>query len=273
MTTPLEGRVALITGAARGQGRAHAVRLAADGADIVAVDICADIPTVGYPLATPEDLAETARLVEAQGRKVIARQVDVRDRRALQAVVDEAVAALGPIRIVVANAGIAPLMGGGDEDETFADVLDVNLTGAWNTVKAAAPSMVEAGNGGAIVLISSTQGLSGTGGNGTAGLTAYAASKHGLVGLMRSFANWLAPHSIRVNTVHPTGVATPMIQNEPMLAYLSAAAGTSDRQGNLLPVPMVESEDISDAVAWLASDGARYVTGVTLPVDAGFGAK
>jgi SDR family mycofactocin-dependent oxidoreductase len=273
VTTPLEGRVALITGAARGQGRAHAVRLAADGADIVAVDICADIPTVGYPLASPEDLAETARLVEAQGRKVIARQVDVRDRAALQAVVDEAVAALGPIRIVVANAGIAPLMGGGDEDSTFADVLDVNLTGAWNTVKAAAPSMVEAGLGGAIVLISSTQGLSGTGGNGTPGLTAYTASKHGLVGLMRSFANWLAPHSIRVNTVHPTGVATPMILNEPMQAYLTSTPATSDRQGNLLPVPMVESEDISDAVAWLVSDGGRYVTGVTLPVDAGFAAK
>ena len=164
-------------------------------------------------------------------------------------------------------------MGGGDEDETFADVLDVNLTGAWNTVKAAAPSMVDAGQGGAIVLISSTQGLSGTGGNGTAGLTAYTASKHGLVGLMRSFANWLAPHSIRVNTVHPTGVATPMILNEPMQAYLSSTAWTSDRQGNLLPVPMVESEDISDAVAWLVSDGGRYVTGVTLPVDAGFAAK
>jgi SDR family mycofactocin-dependent oxidoreductase len=273
VTLRLEGSVALITGAARGQGRAHAVRLAADGADVIAVDICADIPTVGYPLATPEDLTETARLVEAQGRRVVARQVDVRDRAALQAVVDEGVAALGPIRIVVANAGIAPLMGGADEDETFADVLDVNLTGAWNTVKAAAPSMVEAGRGGAIVLISSTQGLSGTGGNGTPGLTAYAASKHGLVGLMRSFANWLAPHSIRVNTVHPTGVATPMILNEPMQNYLSAAAGTSDRQGNLLPVPMVESEDISDAVAWLVSDEGRYVTGVTLPVDAGFGAK
>jgi len=133
--------------------------------------------------------------------------------------------------------------------------------------------MVEAGRGGAIVLISSTQGLSGTGGNGTAGLTDYTASKHGLVGLMRSFANWLAPHSIRVNTVHPTGVATPMILNEPMQAYLTSTPATSDRQGNLLPVPMVESEDISDAVAWLVGDGGRYVTGVTLPVDASFGAK
>jgi len=189
---PLDGRVALVTGAARGQGRAHAVRLAADGADVIAVDICADIPTVGHPLGTPEDLADTAHLVEKQGGRVVAREVDVRDRGTLQAAVDQGVAMLSPVRIVVASAGLAPLMGGGDEDDTFADVLGVGLTGAWNTVKVATPSMVEAGLGGAIVLISSTQGLSGTDGNGTAGLTTYAASKHGLVGLMRSFANWLA---------------------------------------------------------------------------------
>ena len=273
MGRDLEGTVALVTGAARGQGRAHAVRLAADGADVIAVDICADLPTVAYPLATPEDLAETARLVEAEGRRVVARRVDVRDRPALQAAVDEGVAALGPVRTVVANAGIAPLMGGADEDETFADVLGVNLVGAWNTVKAAAPSMIAAGRGGAVVLISSTQGLKGTGGDGTAGITGYAASKHGMVGLMRSFAHWLAPHSIRVNTVHPTGVPTPMITNEVMQAHLRATPATSDRQGNLLPVPMVECRDVSDAVAWLASDAARYITGVTLPVDAGFAVR
>lgn len=273
MASGLEGTVALVTGAARGQGRAHAVRLAAEGADVVAVDICADIPTVAYPLGTPEDLAETARLVEAEGRRVVVHAADVRDRARLQAVVDEAVATLGPVRTVVANAGIAPLMGGADEDETFADVLGVNLVGAWNTVKVAAPSMISAGRGGAIVLISSTQGLKGTGGDGTAGITGYAASKHGLVGLMRSFAHWLAPHSIRVNTVHPTGVPTPMITNDVMQAHLRATPATADRQGNLLPVPMVECQDICDAVVYLAADSGRHVTGVTLPVDAGFAAR
>ncbi|MGK5115720.1 mycofactocin-coupled SDR family oxidoreductase [Geodermatophilus sp. CPCC 205506] len=275
MTVPsgLEGTVALVTGAARGQGRSHAVRLAAEGADVVAVDICADIPTVAYPLATADDLAETARLVEAEGRRVLARVADVRDRAALDALVAEGVATLGPVRTVVANAGIAPLMGGAGDDETFADVLAVNLTGAWNTVKAAAPSMIDAGQGGAVVLVSSTQGLKGTGGDGSAGITAYAASKHGLVGLMRSFAHWLAPHSIRVNSVHPTGVPTPMITNDVMQALLRATPATADRQGNLLPVAMVECRDVSDAVAWLVSDAARYITGVTLPVDAGFAVR
>ncbi|SEO53702.1 mycofactocin-coupled SDR family oxidoreductase [Trujillonella endophytica] len=273
MTAGIEGTVALVTGAGRGQGRAHAVRLAEEGADVVAVDICAGIPTVAYPLATPEDLAETARLVQATGRRVLARRADVRDRAALDAVVAEAVATLGPIRSVVANAGIAPLMGGGDEGETFADVLAVNLTGAWNTVKAAAPSMIEAGRGGAVVLVSSTQGLKGTGGDGTAGITGYAASKHGLVGLMRSFAHWLAPHSIRVNTVHPTGVPTPMITNEVMQAHLRSAPATADRQGNLLPLPMVDVADVCAAVVYLLGDSGRALTGVTLPVDAGFAAR
>ncbi|MGY2067287.1 mycofactocin-coupled SDR family oxidoreductase [Blastococcus sp. SYSU DS0619] len=273
MNPGLEGSVALVTGAARGQGRAHAVRLAAEGADVVAVDICADIPTVAYPLGTADDLAETARLVEAEGRQVLTRQVDVRDADALRAAVDAGVAALGPIRTVVANAGIAPLMGGSDEDETFADVIGVNLIGAWNTVQAAAPSMIAAGRGGSVVLISSTQGLKGTGGDGTAGITGYAASKHGLVGLMRSFAHWLAPHSIRVNTVHPTGVATPMITNDVMQAHLRSTPATADRQGNLLPVPMVGCRDVSDAVVYLSADSGRYLTGVTLPVDAGFAAR
>ena len=273
MAAGLAGTVALVTGAARGQGRAHAVRLAEEGADVVAVDVCADIPTVAYPLATAEDLAETARLVEATGRRVLARRADVRDRAALDAVVAEATATLGPLRTVVANAGIAPLMGGADEDDTFADVLAVNLTGAWNTVKAAAPSMIEAGLGGSVVLISSTQGLKGTGGDGTAGITGYAASKHGLVGLMRSFAHWLAPYSVRVNTVHPTGVATPMITNDVMQAHLRATPATADRQGNLLPLPMVGVSDVCDAVIYLSADSGRAITGVTLPVDAGFSAR
>ena len=273
MAAGLAGTVALVTGAARGQGRAHAVRLAEEGADVVAVDVCADIPTVAYPLATAEDLAETARLVEATGRRVLARRADVRDRAALDGVVAEATAILGPVRTVVANAGIAPLMGGADEGDTFADVLAVNLTGAWNTVKATAPSMIAAGRGGAVVLISSTQGLKGTGGDGTAGITGYAASKHGLVGLMRSFAHWLAPYSVRVNTVHPTGVATPMITNDVMQAHLRSTPATADRQGNLLPLAMVEVSDVCDAVVYLAADSGRALTGVTLPVDAGFAAR
>jgi SDR family mycofactocin-dependent oxidoreductase len=270
---PLDGTVAFITGAARGQGRSHAVTLAERGADIIAVDICHDIPSVGYPLATAEDLAETVRDVESLGRRIIAEQADVRDRGGMQKIIDRGVAELGPVRTIVANAGVAPLMGGLDDDTTMADVLAVNLVGAWNTVKVAVPSMIDAGRGGSVVLISSTQGLAGTGGDGTAGLTGYTMSKHGLVGLMRSFANWLAPHSIRVNSVHPTGVPTPMIMNDQMQAHLQSFAATGDRQSNLLPVPMVESIDISRAVAWLASDDARYITGVALPVDAGFAAK
>lgn len=273
MSPELAGRVAFVTGAARGQGRAHAIRLAAAGADVVALDICADLPSVGYPLATRDDLEETARQVTERGGRIVAGVADVRDRAAVAKVLDDGLAAFGRLDAVIANAGIAPLMGGLDDDITFADVLDVNLIGAWNTVKAAAPALIEGGRGGSVVLVSSTQGLSGVGGNGTAGLTAYCASKHGLVGLMRSFAHWLAPHSIRVNSVHPTGVATPMIQNEPMQAYLAASAGTGDRQANLLPVPMLAAQDVSEAVAWLVGDASRFVTGVTLPVDAGFAAK
>ncbi|WP_285619716.1 mycofactocin-coupled SDR family oxidoreductase [Kineosporia sp. NBRC 101677] len=265
----LDRKVAFITGAARGQGRSHAVRLAQEGADIVAVDICAQIDTVQYPMATPDDLAETARLVEALDRRIVTRIADVRDPEGLQAAFDAGVAELGPVEIVLANAGIAPISLAPRPGE-WQDVVDVNLTGVYNTVEVARPSMVARGVGGAIVLTSSTAGLVGIG-SATPGGLGYTAAKHGVVGLMRLYANKLAPYSIRVNTVHPTGVDTPMVMNEAMQTFLNQAAaeGSSPLQ-NALPVPILKAEDISAAVAWLVSDEARYITGVALPVDAGF---
>jgi SDR family mycofactocin-dependent oxidoreductase len=267
----LAGKVALITGAARGQGRSHALRLAAEGADIIAVDICRQIETVGYPMSTPGDLQRTVSAVEALDRRIVAAEVDVRDGAALDAAVTEGAAVLGGIDIVLANAGIAP--GGGARDhpaESFRDIVEVNLFGVWNTVHAAAPLLIEQGRGGAIVLTSSTQGLTGRGGSGDAGLEGYAASKHGLVGLMRAFAHWLAPYSVRVNTVHPTGVNTPMIMNEGLERHMAENPALAAAMSNLMPVPVIEPIDVSNAIAWLVSDAARYVTGVTLPVDAGF---
>lgn len=269
----LEGKVAFITGAARGQGRSHALRLAEEGADVIAVDLCEQIDTVPYPMSTPADLQETVAGVEALDRRIVAIQADVRDRAALEAAVQKGVAELGPIDIILANAGIAPQGGDGDEDQTFRDVVETNLFGVFNTVEVAVPSMIEKGEGGAIVLTSSTQGLSGAGGDGSGATSGYTAAKHGVVGLMRSFANWLAPHSIRVNTVHPTGVNTPMIVNDAMQKYLNSNPEVANAMQNLLPVDMVQPRDISNAIAWLVSDDARYVTGVTLPVDAGFTAR
>jgi SDR family mycofactocin-dependent oxidoreductase len=270
----LEGKVAFITGAARGQGRSHAVRLAQEGADIIAVDICQQIASVAYPMSTLEDLAETAKLVEALDRRIFTAQADVRDAAALKQAFDAGTAELGPVDIVLANAGIAP-MSLHEQDapgDAWQDVVDVNLTGVFNTVETAIPSMIERGQGGAIVLTSSTAGNNGIGGPTRGGL-GYTAAKHGVVGLMRSYANILAPHSIRVNTVHPTGVNTPMIVNEVMEEFLRQDPQMSSSIANALPVPMVEPVDISNAIAWLVSDDARYVTGVMLPVDAGFSNK
>jgi SDR family mycofactocin-dependent oxidoreductase len=273
----LDGKVAFITGAGRGQGRSHAVRLAEQGADIVAVDICADLAEVSYPLATAADLAETAALVEKEGRRVLTRQADVRDYHQLRAAADEAVAELGGIDVVVANAGVAGMvMDFTDEDwlgQVWDAVIGVNLTGVWNTVRATAPAMIEAGRGGSIVLISSTAGLKGLGARGQIGNEGYSASKHGVVGLMRTFANSLAEHSIRVNTIHPTGVRTAMIENEAMEQFLAAFPDAVNTMTNLLPVEVLDANDISDTVVFLASDAAKYITGVTLPVDAGFTAK
>ena len=271
----LDGKVAFITGAARGQGRSHALRLAQDGADIIAVDICAQLDTVPYPMATPDDLAETVSQVEAMDRRIVSAVADVRDTGALRKAVDEGIAQLGGVDIVLANAGIFGFSPDPDvdHDALFREVVDINLTGVWNTVSAAAPAMIEQGRGGSIIITSSAAGLSGRGGDGTGAFTGYQAAKHGVVGLMRSFAHWLAPHNIRVNSVHPTGVNTDMIINENMERYREAKPQMNDTLSNLLDVPVVESIDISNAVAWLASDEARYVTGVTLPVDAGFMVK
>jgi SDR family mycofactocin-dependent oxidoreductase len=270
----LDNKVAFITGAARGQGRSHALRLAQEGADVIAIDICRQIDGLGYKLANPDDLATTVAEVEALDRRIIAAEIDVRDAQSVQAFVARSAAELGGVDIVIANAAIASVgrAQGCTEDELFSAIIEVNLTGVWNTVSAAAPIMIEQGRGGAIVITSSTQGLTGRGGNGTGGVSGYCAAKHGVVGLMRSFSHWLAPHNIRVNTIHPTGVNTPMINNDAMAAALNDPR-LADMAQNLLPTAITEPADISNAVAWLGSDEARYVTGVTLPVDAGFAAR
>jgi SDR family mycofactocin-dependent oxidoreductase len=262
----LDGKVAFITGAARGQGRAEAVRLASDGASIIAVDICDQIASVPYPLATPDDLALTVKLVEDTGARIVAQQADVRDQDALKNALAAGIDELGRLDIVVANAGIAPMQSG---PEGWQDVIDVNLTGVYHTVEVAIPTLIEQGDGGAIVLTSSVAGLIGVGSH-DAGAVGYVAAKHGIVGLVRLYANLLAPHSIRVNSVHPAGVDTPMINNEATRQWLGSIADkTPQEMGNALPVQVLQPEDIANAVAWLVSDEARYVTGVTLPVDAG----
>ena len=265
----LEGRLAFITGAARGQGRAHAVRLANEGADIIAIDVCRPISeTITYPLATSEELADTVQAVEATGRKVLAREVDIRDLAALRQVVADGVEQFGRLDIVVANAGVLS-WGRMFEmsEEQWDTVIDVNLNGTWRTIRAAVPAMIDAGNGGSIIITSSTAGI-----KGMAGIAHYDSSKHGVVGLMRTLAIELAQHSIRVNTVHPTGVNTPMVVNDYMAQFLTDDFAASNMM-NLLPVEMVEAVDISNAILYLVSDAGRYVSGVTLPVDAGFSVK
>ena len=270
----LDGKVAFITGAARGQGRSHAIRLAEEGADIVAVDLCGQIDSIPYALGSEEDLDQTVKAVEAEGRRIVARTADVRDAAQLRKVVAEGTELLGPIDIIVANAGVAAPGGKEpDPEQAFRDIIDVNLIGVWNTVMAAVPSMQAAGKGGSIVLISSTQGLTGRAGDGTAGATAYTASKHAVVGMMRSFTHWLAADNIRVNTVHPTGVETAMIMNPAVEAYIAETPEAVAAVTNLLPVSMIQPEDVSDAILWLVSDHAKYVAGVALPVDAGFSVK
>lgn len=269
----LQDKVAFITGAARGQGRAHAVRLAREGADILAVDICADTPSIDYPNATRADLDETAQLVEVEGRKVVALQADVRELAGLQKAFDEGMSALGRVDIVLANAGIVRLGDGGDPASVWADIINTNLTGAWNTVSVALPSLRTGGRGGSIVITSSTAGLRASPGSGV-GQVAYTAAKTGLVGLMKQLAVTLAPESIRVNSVHPTGVKSGMTMNEAMMTLAMQAAEGGDNSisamQNAMPIDILEPEDISDAVAFLVSDQAKWITGVALPVDAGF---
>lgn len=274
MSTGLHGRVAFITGAARGQGRAHALRLARDGADIIAVDLCEDIGAVNYPLATEDDLKETARLVKDLDRRIIARKADVRDYAALSAAFSEAHAEFGRLDIIVANAGVMRL--GPESDDFLADwndVLDTNLTGVFHTLRAAVPAIQAGGRGGSIVITSSTAALLGLKSLAASSL-AYSASKRGVVALMQSLARALAPESIRVNTVHPTGVRTGLSENEAARELMrQAAAGQNNSissMQNALPVTVLEPEEIANAVAFLVSDEARYVTGVQFPVDAGF---
>jgi len=269
----LAGKIAFVTGAARGQGRSHAVRLAEEGADIIAVDIASQIDTVPYPMATPEDLAQTVKEVEALDRRIVASQVDVRDYDALKAVLDDGVARLGRLDIVSANAGIVSFGRAEDlTEQTWQDMLDVNLTGVWHTIKAAIPHLRTAG-GGSIIITSSGAGLKGQANTGH-----YVAAKHGVVGLMKTLSNELAADLIRVNTVNPGSVDTEMIQNQGTYhLFLPDHPGEITRaevapvfQGvNALPIPWMESVDISNAVLFLASDEARYITGVALPVDAG----
>jgi len=271
----VEGKVAFITGAAHGQGRSHAVRLAQEGADIIAIDVCKRIvQNSPIPPATPEDLAETADLVKGLNRRIFTAEVDVRDYDALKAAVDAGVEQLGRLDIIVANAGIG---NGGDTldkctEHDWQEMLDVNLTGVWKTVKAGVPHMIAAKNGGSIILTSSVGGLKAYPHCGN-----YVAAKHGVVGIMRSFAVELGQHMIRVNSVHPTHVSTGMIMNEGTWKLFRPDLenpGPDDmapicQMFHTLPVPWVDAEDISNAVLFFASDESRYVTGVTLPVDAG----
>jgi (+)-trans-carveol dehydrogenase len=274
MAGRVEGKVAFITGAARGQGRSHAVRLAQEGADIIAIDICKQIDSVQIPLSTPEDLAETADLVKGLDRRIYTAEVDVRDYDALKAAVDVGVGQLGRLDIIVANAGIGN--GGATLDKTregdWTDMIDVNLGGVWKTVKAGVPHILEGGRGGSIVLTSSVGGLKAYPHTGH-----YVAAKHGVVGLMRTFAVELGQHNIRVNSVHPTNVNTPLFMNEGTMRLFRPDLqnpGPDDmkvvaQMMHTLPIGWVEPEDISNAVLFLASDEARYITGVTLPIDAG----
>jgi SDR family mycofactocin-dependent oxidoreductase len=265
MAGRVAGKVAFITGAARGQGRAHAIRLAEEGADIIAVDICRDYDTVGYPMATAEDLAETVKAVEALDRRIIATQADVRDATALKAAVDDGVAQLGHLDIVSANAGICTVQTWDEvTPAVWQDTLDTNLTGVWNTMVVSAPHLIAAG-GGSIICTSSTAGI-----KGLPYLAPYVAAKHGVVGIAKTMANELAKYKIRVNTVHPTGVDTPMGTG---LGGLESLIARDPSLGpiymNTLPVESVDARDISNAVLFLASDEARYVTGLEFTVDAG----
>lgn len=274
---PLEGRVALITGAARGQGRAHAVRLADDGADIIAIDVCKPVSdTVTYPMPTSEDLAETVALVEQTGRKILAREVDVRDLAAQQDVVAAGIEQFGRLDIVVANAGILSWGRIWEMSESqWDDVIDVNLNGTWRTIKAAVPAMIEAGNGGSIIIVSSSAGLKATPGNAH-----YAASKHGLVALTNALALEAGEFGIRVNSIHPYSINTPMIEPEAMAeifgkfpTYLHSFAPMPfkpvARDGKPGLQEFMSVEEVADVVAWLAGDGSMTVSGSQIAVDRG----
>lgn len=270
----LQGRVAFITGVARGQGRAHAIRFAEEGADIIGVDICAQMSNVDYPMATPADLEQTIKLVEGFGRRIVAGQGDVRDRESLEPVLDAGMAQLGRLDFVLANAGVMPIHGDlAMNMQAWHDCLDVLLTGVLNTVELTYPRLVAQGSGGSIVLTGSMAGVQPmmrTEGAHSPGLLGYSAAKAALVNLGRNYASILARHRIRVNVVHPTGVNTDMIHNE-MIDTYHTSADLEDRQVliNAIPVSAVEPEDISNMMLWLCSDESRYFTGNAVRVDAG----
>ena len=271
------GKVAFITGAARGQGREHAIRLAEEGADIIAVDLCADVDAAGYPGATEADLDETAALVEKSGRRIVIAKADVRDIGGLQSALQQGVDELGRPDIVVANAGISgtPAPAAMIEEGAWQTMLDINLTGVWHTAKAALPHMSD-GRGGSIILVSSMLGLRGGG-----YMAHYASAKHAVVGLMHSLANELAPQWIRVNSIHPGNIRTPMLDNEQFRRMMRPDlpdptvddAGEVVGQFHMLPAPLIEPRAVSDAVLFLASDESKYITGAALPIDAGAVAK
>src|SRR5882757_8262166 len=254
----LTGKVAVVTGAARGQGRSHCVRLAEEGADIVAVDICEDINTIHYSMTTEDDLDETARLVEAKGRRVLSRKKDVRDAAGMQEIIDEAVDELGAIDVVAANAGVCDIgMTWEHSQEDWNNIIEINLTGVFNTVRPAVPKMIEAGRGGSLIITSSLVGL-----RGMPNCAPYATTKSGLVSFTQSLAMELGPHSIRVNSIHPTNVDTPMIHNQGTYRVFRPDV-PSDREVtrdefieasaemNALPISWVDAIDVSNAVVWL----------------------
>ena len=272
----LDGKVAFVTGAARGQGRSHAIELAREGADIIAVDVAHDLPELGlgYSMASAADLAETVVQVEKLDRRIITAEVDVRDAAALATALDQGVAELGRLDIVAANAGIAANAVPAHEitEDAWEQMLGINLTGVWKTCKAAVPHLVGGGRGGAMILTSSMAGL-----RGYQGIAAYSAAKHGVVGLMRVLAAELAPHSIRVNSVHPTQVNTPMLMNDATYRIFRPDLenptqddfAVASASMHALPVPWADPLDVSRALVFLASDDARLITGVPLPIDAG----
>lgn len=281
----LEGRVAFVTGAARGQGRSHAVRFAREGASIIAIDVCHDIPQLPAPLATPDDLAQTVREVEAAGGRIVARAADVRDSLGLEAALADGVAAFGAPDIVVANAGVARFVDfPSTTEEVWRTTIDVNLTGVYRTVKSALPWMIESGTGGSIILISS--GIVSRGG----GIVVdYASSKAGVIGLMRALALELGPYRIRVNSIMPGNVLTKILDNDVFGAVVSDAVNAGRpfptpqqrneamaamfAQRNMIPQGFVETRDITEAALFLASDEAEYITSESIRVDLGFGGK
>ncbi|HTK65951.1 MAG TPA: mycofactocin-coupled SDR family oxidoreductase [Pseudonocardia sp.] len=271
--TRFQDKVVLVTGAARGQGREHAVRFAREGADIIGLDLAAQIDSAPYPMSTPDDLAETTRLVEAEDRRMSAHVADVRDPHAVDKAVQAGLAEFGRIDVVLANAGIIVYGKAWELDhDQWHDVIDTNLNGVWHTLRAAMPAMIEAGRGGSMIVTSSFAGL-----RGPANAVSYVVAKTALVGMVRALANELGPHNIRINSIHPTTVDTPMVTNEVTYKLFrpdldkptreDALAGLTGMQA--LPIPCVHTSDISNAILWLASEEARYVTGVNLPVDGG----